>query len=181
MVRSLPSGDTTKRDVYTLVFERAPDHGNRLRLEVLPDERLPAGGPGRTFYEGPKGEFFLSELTLKVGRPIREIRSSSEGVAKDTGAAKLAIDGNPLTGWTTGGRIGKPKQAVFNLEKPLPKGPATTGTRLRTLLRLEPGTVPHFVHCGNRHGQSKGAPLAKSRTPWPYPRRSEVPSSSRFS
>ena len=53
-----------------------------------------------------------------------KIAGATEGVAKDTGAAKLAIDGSPLTGWTTGGRYGKPKQAVFNLEKPLPVGNA---------------------------------------------------------
>jgi hypothetical protein len=113
------SGDTTKRDVYTLTLEHLPENVTAIRLEALPDERLPAGGPGRTFYEGPKGEFFLSEMTLTAdGTPVK-FAGASEGVAKDTGAAKLAIDGNPLTGWTAGGRYGKAKQAVFNLEKPL--------------------------------------------------------------
>ncbi|HEV3437069.1 MAG TPA: PSD1 and planctomycete cytochrome C domain-containing protein [Gemmata sp.] len=118
------TGDMTKRDVYTLTLENLPANVTAIRLEALPDDRLPAGGPGRTFYEGPKGDFFLSEFTLTAdGKPVK-FATATEGVPKDTGAAKLAIDGSPLTGWTAGGRYGKPKQAVFNLEKPLPVGTA---------------------------------------------------------
>ncbi|HEV3386511.1 MAG TPA: PSD1 and planctomycete cytochrome C domain-containing protein [Gemmata sp.] len=123
------TGDTTKRDVYSLSFEQLPANATAIRLEALPDERLPAGGPGRTFYEGPKGDFFLSELTLATDGKPAKFASAYEGVAKDTGAAKLAVDGNPLTGWTAGGRYGKPKQAVFNLTKPL----AATSAKLELL------------------------------------------------
>jgi hypothetical protein len=113
------TGDTTKRDVYTLTFGKLPPGITAIRLEALPDDRLPAGGPGRTYYEGPKGDFFLSELTLTAdGKPVK-FAKAFEGVEKDTGAAKLAVDGNPLTGWTTGGRYGKAKQAVFTLISPL--------------------------------------------------------------
>jgi hypothetical protein len=113
------SGDTTKRDVYSLALKNLPDNVTAIRLEALPNRSLPNEGPGRTYYEGPMGDFFLSELTLKVdGKPFK-FSNATEGAAKDTGAAKLAIDGNPLTGWSAGGRYGKPKQAVFNLEKPL--------------------------------------------------------------
>jgi len=62
------SGDFTKRDVYTLTINLAdfqqPITG--LRLEALPDERLPQRGPGRTYYEGRAGQFFLSELSAQV-------------------------------------------------------------------------------------------------------------------
>ena len=37
-----------------------------LRLEALPDDSLPARGPGRAYYEGRKGDFFLSELTATL-------------------------------------------------------------------------------------------------------------------
>src|SRR4029078_8186091 len=90
-----------------------------IRLEALPDERRPANGPGRTYYEGPKGAFFPSAMTLTMdGRPV-ELTSASEGGAKDGGTAKFVIDGNPLTGMSASGKIGKSKQAVFVLDHPL--------------------------------------------------------------
>ena len=50
------SGDVTKRDVFTLQFENDTPI-TALRLEVLPDPRLPEQGPGRCCYEGEKGIF----------------------------------------------------------------------------------------------------------------------------
>ena len=38
------TGDTTKRDVYTLTLDNLPANITTIRLEALPDERLPAGG-----------------------------------------------------------------------------------------------------------------------------------------
>ena len=62
----LASGDVTKRDVYTL--QMPPIDTERpitaIRLEVLPHASLPAGGPGMAFYEGRRGDFFLSEFKL---------------------------------------------------------------------------------------------------------------------
>ncbi|MEM1296853.1 MAG: DUF1549 domain-containing protein, partial [Verrucomicrobiota bacterium] len=53
------SGDFTKRDVYTLRFELEDSEPiTAIRLEVLPDARLPARGPGRSYYEGRDGDFF---------------------------------------------------------------------------------------------------------------------------
>ena len=119
------SGDMTKRDVYRLMLENLPASVTAIRLEAMPDERLPARGPGRTFYEGPKGEFFLSEMTLTIdGRPAK-FALATEGGAENGGAAKFVIDGNPLTGMGAGGKVGKPRQAVFVLEKPLDAKTAT--------------------------------------------------------
>jgi mono/diheme cytochrome c family protein len=118
------TGDTTKRDVYTLTLDKLPVTATAIRLEALPDVYLPGGGPGRTYYEGPKGEFFLSELTLTAdGKPVK-FASATESGAKDGETAKFAIDGNPLTGWSSGGQFGKQKQAVFVFEKPFAGGEA---------------------------------------------------------
>jgi len=62
------SGDFTKRDVFNIEFDtssmgKAPV--TALRLEAIPDKRLPDRGPGRSYYEGRKGDFFLSELTAE--------------------------------------------------------------------------------------------------------------------
>jgi hypothetical protein len=113
----LASGDQTKSDTYVLTFDAKLDGVTALRLEVLPHDSLPDRGPGRTYYEGRKGDFFLSELTVNVaGKPVR-FGGASQDQPKN--AANLAIDGNPATGWSTGGEVGRPHEAVFNFAEPV--------------------------------------------------------------
>ena len=44
------SGDTAKRDDYVITLEAADHPILAIRLEALPDYRLPEGGPGSTYY-----------------------------------------------------------------------------------------------------------------------------------
>ena len=62
------AGDFTKNDIYQLRFANVPGGTRSIRLQVLPDERLPAKGPGIVAYEGPEGDFFLSKVKV---RPLR--------------------------------------------------------------------------------------------------------------
>ena len=57
------SGDFTKRDVYDLNFT-TKEPITALRIETMTDKRLPDLGPGRSYYEGRKGLFFLSEIDV---------------------------------------------------------------------------------------------------------------------
>lgn len=117
-------GDATKHDEYQLDLKQLPEGTTAIRLEVLPDKSLPAGGPGRTDYEGPLGDFFLSEFRLELaGQPIK-IASATEsygrlGIGGGDARAALALDGNMQTGWSTQGHQGQSDQAVFVLDKPL--------------------------------------------------------------
>jgi hypothetical protein len=119
------SGDFTKSDWYQLRFDDVPKNVTAFRLEALPDDRLPKHGPGTTYYEGPKGDFFLNEFQVLVaGQPVR-FRRATESYAKNamgsnSATAALAIDGDPQTGWSTSGREGEAHEAVFELETPLP-------------------------------------------------------------
>ncbi len=130
------TGDTTKQDRYALTFpsrsepaaqarERdAPHRITALRLEALPDDRLPAGGPGMTYYEGTPGDFFLTEFRVTAdGVPV-EIASASDSYAKNrfgnnAATATQAIDGDMQTGWSVDGRQGERHTAVFVLAKPI--------------------------------------------------------------
>jgi len=126
----LASGDQTKSDVYTVTLPRVDTPVRAIRLEVLPHESLPDCGPGMCSYEGTPGEFFLSELEVRVPPKAAriEIAKTSESfggtAAHGHGAsgAAAAIDGVMSTGWSTNGRQGHAEAAVFELAQPVAAG-----------------------------------------------------------
>ena len=124
----LASGDITKSDTYEITMEPTTTGITAIRLEALPDERLPRHGPGLAYYEGPKGDFFLGEFQLSVGgRPVKFARASHSYAKNNFGSnasAALAMDGDPQTGWSTAGREGERHEAVFVLSE----ATRTTGT-----------------------------------------------------
>lgn len=88
-----------------------------IRLDVLPDKRLPANGPGRA----PNGNFVLNEVELLHG----ETKLAFGGAVADFsqanfGVAKL-IDGNrdKMSGWAVAPQMGKPHHAILRLKEPL--------------------------------------------------------------
>lgn len=117
------SGDITKADTYQVDLGKPLEAVTAIRLEVLPDPRLPAHGPGMAYYEGPKGDFLLGEFQLTAdGQPVK-IAKASQSYAKNFYGtqtdASFAIDGNPETGWSCAEGQGRAHEAVFQLEKPL--------------------------------------------------------------
>jgi mono/diheme cytochrome c family protein len=113
------TGDFTKEDTYTLKFRKLPPGVTAIRLEALPDERLPRNGPGIVHYEGPEGDFFLSNLKVSAdGQPIR-VKSASESFASGNHNAAKAIDDDLQSGWSINGGQGRAHNAVFQLAEPL--------------------------------------------------------------
>ena len=122
------TGDITKRDVFTLTIPLSDVAGGKpitaLRLEAMADERLPAGGPGRAYYEGRKGDFFLSEVTGRLDDAPIKFASVSHSYGKisigsGSAAAGNVIDGDGSTGWSTAGREGASHRLILLPEKPL--------------------------------------------------------------
>ena len=117
------SGDITKSDTYELKFRTELRGITAVRLEALPDDRLPRHGPGTAYYEGPKGDFFMGEFQLSAdGQPVKFARATGSYAKNnfgDSASAALAIDGDPQTGWSTAGREGERHEAVFVLAEPL--------------------------------------------------------------
>lgn len=118
------SGDITKHDTYELVLPELPGGVTAIRLEVLPDDRLPAHGPGLTYYEGPKGDFFLSEFEVWSGDKPQKLARATHSYAKtglgaDNVGAEKAVDQDLQTGWSCAGRTGERHSAVFHLAAPL--------------------------------------------------------------
>ncbi|MCI0360331.1 MAG: PSD1 and planctomycete cytochrome C domain-containing protein [Planctomycetaceae bacterium] len=140
------SGDMTKRDIYDVAYDLAGLKGiTAIRLECLPDHRLPKDGPGRIYYEGPFGDFFLSKVTLTPASGVREhpdgaarelhdrshreadasrsplikIASAGHSFANGNNTAAMAIDDDPQTGWSINGGQGRSQWATFALDQPL--------------------------------------------------------------
>jgi hypothetical protein len=118
----LATSDQTKRDVYDLKFKTDLKGINAIRIEALPDDRLPNRGPGRIYYEGPFGDFVLTNLALSSsGKPMK-FAKASHSYASGKSTASAAIDDDPFSGWSINGRQGEAHAAVFNLEEPLASG-----------------------------------------------------------
>ena len=122
------AGDISKHDIITLEFAPSPQPISSLRLEALPDDRLPAGGPGMTYYEGRKGDFFLSEFQVTTDKSLTFSGASETASGAQFGSGNAttssAIDGDIQSGWSLKGHIGKKAIAVFNLSEPIPPNTA---------------------------------------------------------
>jgi hypothetical protein len=172
----LASGDITKSDVYELTLPAADVPVRAIRLEALPDESLPDHGPGLTAYEGPEGDFFLSEFEavaegrrLAVAKATDSFGGKAAHSSSQSGAAK-AIDGDMSSGWSTNGEQGRPHAAVFQFAEPVPAGvPVTVTLRFERhfacglgCLRLSVTDSADAEACG--HTAEQEAALAKPAT-----------------
>ena len=127
----LASGDMSKKDVYELKFAADISRISALRLDVLPDDRLPAHGPGRVYYEGSPGDFFLSELSLSTqDEEDVFLKSAGHSYAKPGFEADNAIDGDPQSGWSIDGGQGRSHSVVVRPGRPIERD-AARSFRLR--------------------------------------------------
>jgi hypothetical protein len=122
----LAAGKNPDKDTYTLKF-RLPMAGvTAIRLEALPDDKLPAKGPGRVKH----GNFVLSEFRASVAASDSQAESAQiafSGASADFAQGKdgkefppeAAIDGKPGTGWAVSPQFGRRHVAVFELAAPL--------------------------------------------------------------
>jgi hypothetical protein len=130
----LASGPTPDKDTYTITTVTPLSDLTALRLDFLPDESLPAKGPGRA----SNGNLHLSEIEMQV---FRRASSKAEKIALrrplsdfdqvDYDVTK-AIDGDFKSSWAIHPSIGLPHHGVFELSEKLH---LETGTRIVITLR----------------------------------------------
>ena len=116
------SGTRPDKDTFTITTQTKMKGMSAFRLEVLPDKRLPQGGPGR--YDN--GNFHLSQIrgtakpvdadataavTLEFTRAIADHADAGDVVAN-------TLDGNPDTYWSIHPQYNQPHEAVFALKEP---------------------------------------------------------------
>jgi len=139
----LASGDNPSPDTYTITAETDLTGITAIRLEVLPDPSLPAGGPGRVY----NGNFALREFLVTaeprrgqaapapVGlhRPAADFSQTGHGGFPIAGA----IDGDPRTAWSIDPQEGFPHAAIFETKAPFGVAGGTALT-----FKLEQGYLP---------------------------------------
>ncbi len=118
-------GARPEKDTFVITAQTKLAGLRTLRLEVLPDERLPQGGPGR--YDN--GNFHLagfraavsplaeSTETAAVADRVDFVRATADH-ADGADAVANTLDGNPDTYWSIHPRYGEPHEAVFSLREP---------------------------------------------------------------
>jgi hypothetical protein len=116
----LVSGDVTKSDTLDVTLPMSLSGITAIRIEALPHPSLPNNGPGKVYYEGPFGDFFLSEFSAAAdGKPLK-FADAKHSFAAANNVAKNAIDGDQQSGWSISGQQGKAHHAVFVLDRPAP-------------------------------------------------------------
>lgn len=139
----LVGGEKPDKETTTLTFAAPPAGMVALRLEVLPDDSLPAKGPGRA----DNGNFVLSEIRAEARaadnaepRVISWRRSQAtfeqyqfgDNTRSGRWAATDAVDGDldgPDQGWAVLEQVGKPNFAIFEMvsaERPSGEGATLT-------------------------------------------------------
>lgn len=134
----LGSGDISKSDAYDLHLKAPMSGVTALKIEVASHPSLPNEGPGLTYYEGPIGGFFLSEIQATQNR--RPIAFANASATNDTeqdkvndqatpkkkvaagrkiNTAAAAFDGEMSSGWQVLGGHGVHHAAVFHFQKPV--------------------------------------------------------------
>ncbi|MCO8123242.1 PSD1 and planctomycete cytochrome C domain-containing protein [Stieleria sp. TO1_6] len=121
----LASGDATKRDVYTLTMPAVETDQpiTAIRIEALPHASLPAKGPGLAFYEGRRGDFFLSELKLSSSDSAIGLSAGTTSVPGADAKNGKTYPGNVLdsegsTGWSIPGDAGQAQRLVIRMDPP---------------------------------------------------------------
>ncbi|MEL6108220.1 MAG: DUF1553 domain-containing protein, partial [Planctomycetota bacterium] len=117
-------GDATKRDIYTLTM---PPTGSEpvtaIRIEAMPHASLPATGPGLAFYEGRRGDFYLSELNVQSEGEAVQLGIGTTTVPNASAKNGKTYPGNVLdedgsTGWSIPGDAGQTHRLVIPLQSP---------------------------------------------------------------
>lgn len=161
----LVSGARPDKDTFIVTAQTKAKDIRALRLEALPDERLPGKGPGR--YD-PAGNFHLTEFRVHAqpgsGETAGAVRVEFARATADHGdlggGIGNAIDGRADTHWSIHPRYGEAHEAVFEFKAPLSHNEGTT-----FIVRLEQnGMAAH--HLGRfRLSLCTGALPADQREP----------------
>ncbi|HEV3238215.1 MAG TPA: DUF1553 domain-containing protein, partial [Gemmataceae bacterium] len=115
----LVTGENPSPIIYTVSAKTNLKGITAVRLEALPDDTLPAKGPGRA----PNGNFVINEFKVTIApvskpseaKPVTLYNAIAD-FSQEGWAVAGAIDGNPETGWAISPQFGKTHTAIFEVK-----------------------------------------------------------------
>jgi mono/diheme cytochrome c family protein len=134
----LASGKNENSDVYTVELSLPPGKYTAIRLEVLPDDKLPAKGPGRA----PHGNFVLTRFSARAPTEITFTAARAD-FSQDKCDASLALNDNSADFWAVAPQFGKRHAAVFEAKEPF--GGESESVLSLTLDQTYPMGEPHNI------------------------------------
>jgi len=140
------SGTRPDRDTYIVTAHRRAGKLSAVRLEVLPDDRLPQRGPGRW----DNGNFHLTEFRAfaaptgasEGAKPLVCAHATADYDEGPAISAAQAIDGKNDTQWGVHPRYGEPHEAVFVIKD---RTEFPEGTTFTILLEHQAGAKGHGI------------------------------------
>ncbi|PQO28578.1 DUF1553 domain-containing protein [Bremerella cremea] len=129
----LVGGSNPDKVTYELTFAGRDQKVTAVRLEVLPDDSLPAKGPGRA----GNGNFVVNRFSLTIDN--KDVKFSSVTATHEQGGWAIAnLLGNDANkGWAVLPEIGKANEAVFELSEDLT---ITTDSKLKITMPQNHGS-----------------------------------------
>ena len=123
----LAAGTRPDKDVTTVVFRTNLAEVSAIRLEVLRDDKLPKGGPGRQ----DNGNFHLNEVAIfsvpAMGEPQKIPCGKRRADFEQQGwVLDHALDSNPATAWAIYPAVNQSHQAILELAQPLKNAAGST-------------------------------------------------------
>lgn len=122
-----------EHDVYTISYPSSEKQITAIRLDVLPDKRLPKNGPGLA----GNGNFVMTGFEVEVaGQKVRFHQAAADHAQPGFPVENL-LDGKKTTGWAINvGRGTKKKMnvqhwAIFHPEEPIAAGSGSIVVRIR--------------------------------------------------
>ncbi|HUS38061.1 MAG TPA: DUF1549 and DUF1553 domain-containing protein, partial [Pirellulales bacterium] len=102
------------KDTYSLTIENALKNITAFRLEVLTDESLPGGGPGRA----KNGNFVLNQFLVRpgTGEPL-VLQNAQADYSQKNYDVQMAIDDDVSTGWAIRPKTGKKHVIIFETSR----------------------------------------------------------------
>ena len=141
----LASGALVKEDEYLLRIRIETDEVASLRIEAIPDESLPKGGPGRA----TNGNFVLTEVEMSKpdGTKYDWLDAGAADYSQPGHEVSRAIDGDPKTGWAinTSKKGNVRRWAAFGLAEPvIADEQGAVDVRLKFWHKSRPYTLGRF-------------------------------------
>ena len=107
-------GAAAATDVYTIELPTAIDKTASIRIEALPDERLAAGGPGRS----QNGNFVLTAVRLNAGEKALTLSATNADFSQDRFSAGSLLLAGARSGWAIFPEVGKAHSLMLGLKEP---------------------------------------------------------------